>query len=389
MELVQNTIKEQRAHTDASLGAERATTDSGEYRLEAIARQELDDLIEHDRILADTRLLRRRDNADSMLARNRSASPSNEGGNVAKERRIADQGKQTEREEMDAHVQDERQRSDLVVDAERRKQELHHTQLAGCRHDTDDQLSSERHDSDTAVIALGHTMDALALSEDQQERYGDVLGMVTHDLRSPLMVIASGAEAIATNPQDPATRKMAQLMMQAAARMERLTADLLDAVRIQSGTMRITKQPQRVDALLTEVFKTYEPLFANRGLAFTVDIPTTDIVVSFDYDRIVQVLSNLLGNAMKFTPRGGAVILQVQQRAGQVEFSLNNSGPGISPSDLPHVFERFWKIDNHARRGLGLGLYICKTIVEAHCGTITAESKLGEGATLRFALPLS
>lgn len=389
MEQVQHTIKEQRAHTDASLDAERATTDSGEYRSEAIAQQELDDLIEHDRILADTRLLKRRDSADSLLARLRSASHSSPGGSVAQERRIADQGKKTEREEMDAHVQDERERSDLLVETERRKQELHHAQLEVCRQDTDGHLSSERHDSDTAVIALGHTKDALALSEDQKERYGDVLGMVTHDLRSPLMIIASGAAAIAAAPQDPATQKLAQLMTRAAARMERLVADLLDALRIQSGTLRITKQPQGLDALLSEVLKTYEPLFANRQLAFTLDMPAAAIVVSFDYDRIVQVLSNLLGNAMKFTPHGGTVTLHVQQCPHQVEFSLSNSGPGISPSDLPHIFERFWQIDNHARRGLGLGLYICKTIVEGHGGTITAESELGKGAMLRFALPVT
>lgn len=389
MEKVQNAINEQRAHTDASLDAERAVADSDEHRSEVVARQELDDIIEQDRILADSRLLKRRDSADNILARNRSASPSTSRGRVANERRIADQERKLEREEMDAHVHDERQRSDLVVDAERRKQELHHTQLQGRRHDTDDRLSSERHDSDAAVIALGHTKIALALSEGQREHYGEILGMVTHDLRSPLMVIASGAEAIATDPQHPSTQKVAQLMMQAAARMERLTADLLDAVRIQSGTMRITKQPQRVGALLAEAFKTYEPLFSNRGLTFTVDVPTTDIVASFDYDRIVQVLSNLLVNAMKFTPHKGTVTLHVQQRAQQVEFSLSDSGAGISPSDLPHIFERFWQIDNHSRRGLGLGLYICKTIVEGHGGTIKAESEMGKGTTIRFALPLA
>lgn len=388
MEQDQPTIKEQRAHTDASLDAERATTDSGEYRLEAVAQEELDDLIERDRILADTRLLKRRDNADLQLARFRSASPSSVGGSVAQERRIADQGKITEREEMDAHVQGERERSDLLVDAERRKQELLHTQLEVCRQDTDDHLSSERQDSDTAVINLDDTKDALALSEDQKDRYDDVLGMVTHDLRSPLTVIAMGAEAIATDTQEPPTRKVAHMMMQAAARMDRLVADLLDALRIQSGTLRITKQLQGVDALLGEVLQTYGPLFANRHLTFTVDMPTTPIVASFDYDRIVQVLSNLLGNAMKFTPKGGTVILHVQRRTQQVEFSLSNSGPGIFPHDLPHIFERFWQIDNHSRRGLGLGLYICKTIVEAHGGTIAAESELGTGATIRFALPL-
>jgi signal transduction histidine kinase len=388
MEPVIPTIKEQRAHTDASLDAERATTDSGEYRSEAIAQQALDDLIERDRILADTRLLKRRDNVDHLLARFRSASPSNSDSSVAQERRIADQGKITERQEMDAHVQGERARSDLLVDAERRKQELLHTRLEVCRQDTDDHLSSERQDSDAAVITLDDTKDALAVSEDQQERYDNVLGMVTHDLRSPLMVIAMGAEAIATDTHEPPTRKVAHMMLQAAARMDRLVADLLDALRIQSGTLRITKQSQGIDALLTEVLQTYGPLFANRHLNFTVDVPTTAIVVSFDYDRIVQVLSNLLGNAMKFTPQGGTVILHAQQRAQQVEFSLSNSGPGIFPNDLPHIFERFWQIDNKSRRGLGLGLYICKTIVEGHGGTIKAESELGQGTTIRFTLPV-
>jgi len=389
MEITQFAMKKQRAHTDASLGAERAATDSNESQSEAAIQRGLDDLIEHDRLLADTRLLMRRVSTDSALARDRLESPSKEVGSVMKERRIADEGKRTEREDMDAHVQGDRHRSDVIIDTERKKQELHRAQLEVHRQDTNDQLSSERHDSDEAVIALGHTKDALALSEGQQGRYGDVLGIVAHDLRSPLMVIASGAAAIASDPLDPSTQKVAQLMTQAAARMERLVADLLDAMRIQSGTLRIMKQPQGLDALLSEVLKTYEPLFASRQLTFTHDIPTAAVVVSFDYDRIVQVLSNLLGNAMKFTPLGGMVTLHVQQHAHHVEFNLSNSGPGIPPSDLPHIFERFWQIDNHARRGLGLGLYICKTIVEGHGGTIAAESELGKGTTIRFTLPMN
>lgn len=388
MEQVQHAINEQRVHTDASLGAERAATDSNGNRSEMFAQQELDDLIEHDRILADTRLLKLRDRADSLLARDRSASPSTAGGSIAQERRIADAGKKTERDAMDAHVQGERERSDLMVDTERKKQELHRIQLDACRQDTNDQLCSERQDSDTAVIALGHTKDALALSEDQQGHYGDVLGMVSHDLRSPLTIIGMTAEAIAAETQESSTRKSAQQVTRAAARMERLIADLLDAVRIQSGTLHIAIQQHGIDALLTEILKTYRPLFASRGLVFTVSMPTTAIVAWFDYDRIVQVLSNLLGNAMKFTPRGGTVILKVQQRAQQIEFSLTDNGAGISSRDLPRIFERFWQIENQGRRGLGLGLYICKKIVEAHNGIIAAESELGKGTTLRFSLPM-
>ena len=389
MEHVENVIKEQRAHTDASLGAERAATDSGEHRSEVIAQRMLDDLIERDRNLADAHLLKLRDTADSMLASNRSVSPSKEGGAVAQERRIADEGKKSERDDMDAHVQDERQRSDLVVEMERRDHEHRRIELDSRRQDTNDQLSSERHDSDAAVTALGSTQDALAVSESQQGHYGDVLGMVSHDLRNPLLIIAMNAEAIAADTQESSTRKSAQQVTRAAARMERLLADLLDVVRIQSGTLRITKRLHGVGALLAEVLKTYGPLFANHALTFTIEGPATAIIASFDYDRIVQVLSNLLGNALKFTPQGGTVILRVQQRGAQVEFSLSDSGAGICPNDLPRIFERFWQIENPARSGLGLGLYICRKIVEGHGGLIVAESELGKGATLRFTVPMN
>jgi signal transduction histidine kinase len=389
MEQVKRIILEHRAHTDASLYAERAATDSGEYWAAATAQQVLDDLIERDRILADARLVKFRDSTDSLLAHHRSASPSRNGDGVTQERRIVDRGKKTEREDMDARLRHERQRSDLALETERKDQELHHSRLEVRRQDTNDQLSSERHDSDTAIIALGHTREALAVSEDQQGHFEDILGMVTHDLRSPLTVIAMNAEAIAHNTQDFSIQKSAHHVTRAAARMERLLADLLDVARIQAGTLRITRRVQRVDELLSEVLKTYGPLFADRGLMFTIDPPPAGSVASLDYDRIVQVLSNLLGNAMKFTLHGGAVTLRVQQRARSVEFSLSDNGPGICPGDLPHIFERFWQLENHARRGLGLGLYICKKIVEAHDGAIMAESELGKGTTLRFTLPVS
>ena len=129
--------------------------------------------------------------------------------------------------------------------------------------------------------------------------------MVTHDLRGPLISISMSAESIAADTQDPSIRKMAQQMTRSSARMDRLIADLFDVVRIHSGTLRITKQTQCLDALLTEVLSTYEPLFSSRSISFTVDMPAKAIVCAFDCERLVQVLANLLGNVMKFTPRGG------------------------------------------------------------------------------------
>jgi signal transduction histidine kinase len=112
------------------------------------------------------------------------------------------------------------------------------------------------------------------------------------------------------------------------------------------------------------------------------------VVASFDHDRIIQVLSNLLANAMKFTPANGTVDLHVEQRTDQVELVLRDDGPGIAATALPHIFKRFWQIDSSGRRGLGLGLHICEEIVAAHGGRIWVESELGRGTTFRFTLPL-
>ena len=111
-------------------------------------------------------------------------------------------------------------------------------------------------------------------------------------------------------------------------------------------------------------------------------------MASFDHDRIIQVLSNLLGNAMKFTPRGGTVELHVEQKTNEIEFVLRDSGHGIAANALPHIFERFWQIDGYERRGLGLGLHICEKIIAGHGGRIWAESPAGRGATFRFTVPL-
>jgi signal transduction histidine kinase len=170
--------------------------------------------------------------------------------------------------------------------------------------------------------------------------------------------------------------------------MERLLIDLLDVARIESGTLRLNKREHHLGALLFEVLRSYEPMFTARGLTFTIDPLPDDAIVEFDYERIVQVLSNLLGNAIKFTDGGGTVALRVERQAEQIVFELRDDGLGIAESALPHVFERFWQIDSDTRRGLGLGLHICKNIIETHGGRIWVESEVGKGSIVRFTLPV-
>jgi signal transduction histidine kinase len=387
MELVKRDIAESRAHTDASLGAERASTDTDNDRTAARAQRILDDHIEHDRLLADRQLLKFRDSADSTRARDRSESPA-VGQSVEIERALADEGTRVERQVTDAFVEQERQRADAAVEINRQGHDAQRTRLEAHREETDEQLSRERSGSDVAVATFEQTKVALAQAERTQGQRDAVLGMVTHDLRSPLCIIVMNAQSIAEDSKEAQTIELAREVTRSAARMERLLTDLLDVARIESGTLRILKRQHDVGALVAEIWASYRPLFADRGMTFSAEGPDTPLAVAFDHDRIVQVLSNLLGNAMKFTPRQGTIGLHVERRGDQVEFVLRDSGPGIRPDVLPHVFERFWQVDVNTRRGLGLGLYICEKIVQAHGGRIWVESDFGHGAAFRFTLPL-
>jgi len=387
MESVRKDIAETRAQTDASLGAERADTDSVRLLAAARARRALDDLIERDRLAADERLKTLREGADRVRVNERTGSPA-VAGSLALERQAVDASKKAERDLVDAQFKRERLRADAVVERERQDREADRERQESRRQETDDQLSLERNRADAAVSALDETQHALADAQSEQDRRLDVLGMVTHDLRNPLSVIVLNAQVIAEETADPSIREDALEVTRAASRMERLLMDLLDVARIESKTLCIAHAQYDVGEFVTEVLRSYQPLFAARGVKFDVEIPVPSLIASFDHDRVVQVLSNLLGNAMKFTPAQGSVDLHVARRGQEVEFVVHDSGRGIDATSLPHVFERFWQIDHESRRGLGLGLYICRQIVEAHGGRIGAESQVGKGATFRFTLPL-
>jgi signal transduction histidine kinase len=387
VEQIRETIAQGRAQTDASLGAERASEVSATGP-GVTAQRLLDDLIERDRILADERLLRFRDKTDNMFARRRAASPAQRSSGSI-EHSVADERIRLEREATDALLGEERQRADIVVDKQRHSHELLGSQVEALREETDEQLGLERGDTDATVTVLAETKSALVDAEEGLSRRGDVLAMVSHDLRSPLSIIAMNAEMLAETTQDDATLEVVKEVTRAAARMERLLADLLDLARIESRTLRVVKRKHDIGTFLAEIYRSYAELFSNRGLTLVVQAPAEPVVASFDHDRVVQVLSNLLGNAMKFTSPNGKAELHVTRRAEGIEFALADSGCGIDPNAVPHVFEPFSQIDSNTRRGLGLGLHICQKIVEAHLGRIWVESELGKGSTFRFTLPTS
>lgn len=245
----------------------------------------------------------------------------------------------------------------------------------------DSLMDTTRREADAA------SLDTDALEDADRARRWSVLPMVTHDLRSPLGMIALNAQMIAEDSNESSIRDAARDISRSSSHMGRLLMDLLDVARFESGTFSVRPLQHDVGEFLSALLRSHVRLFAQREITFLVEAPTEIVKARFDRDRLTQVLTNLLGNAMKFTPRHGTVVLSVVKQADGVEFAVCDSGPGIAAVAMATLFERFSQVDNDSRRGLGLGLHICKQIVTAHHGRIWVDADQTKGATFRFTLP--
>lgn len=219
----------------------------------------------------------------------------------------------------------------------------------------------------------------------------DVLAVVSHDIRNFLQAIRSGVMMLATRKESlgPELRDMIYERIKITVDlMSRMIADLMDMANIRMGRISVSPRPVGVATLIHEAVVVHEPLAHDKGMEITTRIEQVNDVVECDRERVLQVLSNVLGNAIKFA-QGGAIEVRVARREEQVQVSVADFGPGIPPHDLPHVFEPYWSGRQDQRRGTGLGLYITKRIIEAHGTKIWIESREGEGTTVHFCLPLA
>ncbi len=218
------------------------------------------------------------------------------------------------------------------------------------------------------------------------------MAIISHDLRTPLSVIALNAARLAKmvpgGEGADQIRKMCLQIEDAASRVGRMVDDLLDAERMALAKIRLPARPGDLRDLAREAVDLVSPLVAAQGISLATALPEVPVVTSFDRDRMLQVFTNLLANAVKYTPKGGMVQLALETNDGLIRVSVSDTGTGIPAEQHERVFRRFTQV-GPGKGGVGLGLYIARRIVEAHGGKIGLVSRPGEGSTFFFTLPRS
>lgn len=245
---------------------------------------------------------------------------------------------------------------------------------------------------------------AVAVLRDVTEEYrldkmrSDFVANVSHELRTPLSMLQGYSEAllddIAGTPEE--RRELAQVIYDESLRMGRLVKDLLDLARMEAGHMQLNLREIHVQNLINRVYRKFSALAREREIELSSRLPDRKLMIQGDEDRLEQVLTNLLDNALRHTPGGRMVEIRAElchlKEAEAVKFEIADQGPGIPPEDLPYIFERFYKADKARTRGnsggTGLGLAIVKNIVEAHQGEVSVRSDLGKGTTFSVIIPL-
>jgi signal transduction histidine kinase len=352
------TASSERDQTDESLRAER---DKADHALE-VELAAIDDT-------ADAVISRARNRADAVLAaaraktdgQIRTAPLTPSPRTLAHERAVEDATLRDERATADETVREERAEKVSLLSAE--------------REETDKDLSNER-----------------ARSDDLVATRDDFLGIVSHDLRNMLAAMVGRAALISLEVARPdhaeQVRDHAARIQRAGARMERLIGDLVDVASIDAGVLAVRREISDPVHVLTEAVETFQEQAKKNGITLgaqmSVPLPRT----AYDPARILQVLTNLLSNALKFTAADGTVTVAVEHLGNDLRFAVRDTGIGIPADQLETVFGRFLQVTRNDRRGVGLGLYISKCIVQGHGGRIWAESELGKGTTFYFTLPV-
>lgn len=342
--------------TDESLRAERDKADArAEQRLDAVER-DADEVVRVARNLADQLVETARSKADAPAGSQTSA------------------GELQQRSDADDALHRERATADAVLEDER----------VARRRYLADFVATEREATDKGLVAERAHADDVTAARDE------FLAAASHDIRSLLAGLSVNAALMMrrapAGPQGEQLREFGDTTARLVARMNRLVSDLLDVVSIETGGLAVLPEHVDVGQVLRDCLDAFAPVAAAKGVSLTADQSFSHLSATLDSDRILQVLANLVSNALKFTPAGGRITIAIATGDDTIRFAVSDTGVGIPANRLSEIFERFRQVSKD-RRGLGLGLHISKSIVEAHGGRIWVESTPAVGSTFFFEVP--
>jgi len=355
-------FRPEREETDENLRTERENTDRALAGSRAVVEASADAVLRHAQHKAEELLSKARDKADQQVAQKAPQAEARTA--IVKERTREDETLRNERASADEILQRERNEDARLIAR----------LLPLERAETDRTLLVERDRSDEAL-----------------SNQGDFLGIVSHDLRNLLSGILNSTAVLSKrapqNDEGALSLVETSRIERYIARMNRLIEDLLDVGSIDAGKLAVTPARGDLGWLIREAVDTFQGVASAKGVSLEMGATEGPLSGEFDHDRMLQVLANLITNSIKFTSPGGTIRVRGERAGNELRFSVSDTGLGIPDKMLETVFERFWQVGKNDRRGLGLGLYISKCIVEAHGGRIWVESKLGEGSVFWCTLP--
>jgi signal transduction histidine kinase len=352
-----------RTQTDDSLRSERDNIDRVVAEKQAWVEAVADRVVDRAREHADAVLVAARHEADARL--DRPGATGHPGAVLTDERTLEDDVLRDERASADERIRYEREQSTRALLA----------LLPMERDATDSYLLTERVRADDAIA-----------SRD------DFLGIVSHELRNLLGGILTAAGLVSKMGADAGdgdrARRGAERIQRYAARMNRLIGDLVDVASIDAGRLAVHPVPGDLVLLIADAIETFAGAASAKGLSLAARVTERTLPAPFDYERMLQILANLITNAIKFTPSGG-ILVHGARVADGIRLSVSDTGGGIPADMLEAIFERFRQVTDNDARGLGLGLYISRCLVHAHGGTMWAECRNGEGATIHLTIPVT
>jgi signal transduction histidine kinase len=369
-----NSFQNSRTKTDKSLKFERNKTDNYMQNESQSIEDESDETLNSNRLLADVKLQAQRAQTDSERSDNLTPQ-------LDAERERSDKAQEIARTQEDNLRTTERHQKKLIAEAS----------LENERKDTDSNLLNERNGVDKISMQDSISVSNAETALVTRDQY---LAIVSHDLKNPLNSISLSAgllkRTLTSGEVDKNNIvKTLDMIERNVASMDRMISDLLDVEQMSNNVLLIKPEICNLCDLLKESREIFTPALINKSFTMTIDCEEDVMNAFIDHDRILQVLSNLIGNALKFTPPKGEIRLSVEKNGNEMNVIVRDNGPGIPDDKKSQIFERFSQLKLNDRRGLGLGLFISKWIVEAHGGSIVVLSEPGQGCAFSFSVPVA